>query len=69
MTLSDGTQMNIFVRSEGPIDGETVLLLHGVPTSSFLYRKVQLKLASEGFHVVSFDFPGNSITTLKIIIS
>lgn len=47
---------HIFVREEG--EGEPVLLLHGVPSSSFLYRKMLAPIAVEGFRAVSFDFPG-----------
>ncbi|MGB5813275.1 MAG: alpha/beta fold hydrolase [Polyangiales bacterium] len=50
----DGQQ--IFVREEG--EGEPVLLLHGVPASSFLYRKMLTPIADAGFRAVSFDFPG-----------
>jgi pimeloyl-ACP methyl ester carboxylesterase len=45
-----------FVREQG--EGAPVVLLHGVPTSSFLYRKVIPALAEEGLHGVAFDFPG-----------
>ena len=34
------------------------MLLHGVPTSSFLYRKVIPVLAQQGLRGVAFDFPG-----------
>ena len=47
---------HIFVREEGA--GEPVLLLHGVPSSSFLFRKMLPELAAQGFRAVSFDFPG-----------
>jgi pimeloyl-ACP methyl ester carboxylesterase len=47
---------HIFVREEG--EGEPVLLLHGVPSSSFLYRKMLPELAGHGLRAVSFDFPG-----------
>ena len=47
---------HIFVREQG--DGEVVLLLHGVPSSSFLYRKMLPELDEKGFRAVSFDFPG-----------
>lgn len=47
---------HIFVREEG--EGEPVLLLHGVPSSSFLYRKMLPELAAKGFRAISFDFPG-----------
>jgi haloalkane dehalogenase len=45
-----------FVREQG--EGAAVVLLHGVPTSSFLYRKVIPVLAGEGLRAVAFDFPG-----------
>ncbi|WP_162054917.1 alpha/beta fold hydrolase [Pontibacter pamirensis] len=38
--------------------GEAVLCIHGVPTSSFLYRKVLRSLADKGFRGVSVDLPG-----------
>ncbi|MDH3728613.1 MAG: alpha/beta hydrolase [Myxococcales bacterium] len=46
----------IFVREEG--HGEPVLLLHGVPSSSFLFRKMLTPIAEAGFRAISFDFPG-----------
>ena len=45
-----------FVRDEG--DGEPVLCLHGVPASSFLYRKLLPELAARGLRGVAFDLPG-----------
>ncbi len=45
-----------FVREQGK--GAPVVLLHGVPTSSFLYRKVIPVLAEQGLRGVAFDFPG-----------
>jgi pimeloyl-ACP methyl ester carboxylesterase len=45
-----------FVREEGT--GEVVLCLHGIPASSFLYRKVLGALASRDLRGVAFDLPG-----------
>lgn len=45
-----------FVREEG--SGEAVVCVHGVPTSSFLYRKVVVELARLGLRGVAFDLPG-----------
>ncbi len=45
-----------FVREQG--DGAPVVLLHGVPVSSFLYRRVLPELAARGLRGVAFDFPG-----------
>lgn len=43
---------------EGPITGETVLLLHGEPTWSYLYRKMIPILADAGLRVVAPDLAG-----------
>ena len=45
-----------FVRERGK--GPAVVLVHGVPTSSFLYRKLIDPLADAGLRAVAFDFPG-----------
>jgi haloalkane dehalogenase len=45
-----------FVRERG--DGPAVVLVHGVPTSSFLYRKLIDPIAEAGLRAVAFDFPG-----------
>jgi pimeloyl-ACP methyl ester carboxylesterase len=45
-----------FVRDQG--EGEAVVLMHGVPVSSFLYRKVAPELAARGLRAVAFDLPG-----------
>jgi haloalkane dehalogenase len=45
-----------FVREEG--NGDPVVLMHGVPVSSFLYRKVLPLLAGRGLRGVAFDLPG-----------
>jgi haloalkane dehalogenase len=45
-----------FVREEG--SGEAVVLVHGVPSSSYLYRKVLPELAGRGLRATAFDFPG-----------
>ncbi len=38
--------------------GEPILLLHGVPTSSFMYRKVARILVAEGYRVIMPDMLG-----------
>jgi pimeloyl-ACP methyl ester carboxylesterase len=43
---------------EGPEDGEVVLLLHGQPSWSYLYRKMIPVLADAGFRVVAVDHLG-----------
>lgn len=45
-----------FVLDEG--SGPVVLCIHGVPASSFLYRKLLPELAGRGLRGVAFDLPG-----------
>ncbi|MPY77393.1 MAG: alpha/beta fold hydrolase [Actinophytocola sp.] len=42
----------------GPADGEPVLLLHGEPTWSFLYRKMMPVLADAGLRAIAPDLVG-----------
>lgn len=39
-------------------EGEPVFCIHGVPTSSYLYRKVLKELEGKGFRGVAIDLPG-----------
>jgi haloalkane dehalogenase len=39
-------------------EGEPVVLMHGVPVSSFLYRRLVPELAARGLRAVAFDLPG-----------
>ena len=48
---------SIFYREAGPKDAPTVLLLHGFPTSSHMFRNLIPTLA-EKWHVVAPDYPG-----------
>jgi len=48
--------VNTFALDKG--SGEAVFCIHGVPTSSFLYRKVIDSLAVRGYRGVSVDLPG-----------
>ncbi len=49
--------LDIFYREAGPADAPTVLLLHGFPTSSHMFRNLIPALA-ERYHVVAPDYPG-----------
>jgi pimeloyl-ACP methyl ester carboxylesterase len=48
------------VRESSPAGpgGDPVVLLHGVPTSSYLWRRVLPVLARRGLRGVAFDLPG-----------
>ena len=54
--VSDELRMHYL--DEGPSDGAPVLLLHGEPTWSYLYRKMVPPLAAAGFRVVVPDLIG-----------
>ena len=49
--------INIFYREAGPWDAPAVLLLHGFPTSSHLFRNLIPALADR-YHVIAPDYPG-----------
>ncbi len=52
----DGLRMHYV--DEGPIDGEVIVLLHGEPSWSYLYRSMIPPLAANGFRVVAPDLIG-----------
>lgn len=49
--------LDIFYREAGPRDAPTILLLHGFPTSSQMFRNLMPALADR-FHLVAPDYPG-----------
>lgn len=51
----DGTE--IFYREAGPAEAPVLLLLHGFPTSSHMFRNLIPRLADR-FHVIAPDYPG-----------
>jgi pimeloyl-ACP methyl ester carboxylesterase len=54
-TIVDGS--SIFYREAGSKDSPTVLLLHGFPTSSHMFRNL-IPLLADRFHVIAPDLPG-----------
>jgi len=51
----DGVE--IFYREAGPADAPTILLLHGFPTSSHMFRNLIPALADR-YHLIAPDYPG-----------
>lgn len=49
--------ISIFYREAGEPDLPTLLLLHGFPASSFMYRNL-IELLADRFHVIAPDYPG-----------
>ena len=54
-TQIDG--LKIFYREAGQPDRPTLLLLHGFPASSFMFRDLLTQL-SDDFHLIAPDYPG-----------
>ncbi len=49
--------VNMFYREAGPKDGPVVLLLHGFPTSSHMFRNL-IPLLADRYRVIAPDYPG-----------
>lgn len=49
--------LNIFYREAGPKTAPVILLMHGYPTSSVMFRNL-IPLLSKKYHVIAPDLPG-----------
>lgn len=49
--------LTLFYREAGPTDAPTILLLHGYPTSSHMFRNL-IPMLSKSYHVIAPDLPG-----------
>jgi len=49
--------LSIFYREAGPKDAPTILLLHGLPSSSRMFEPLLTRLA-DNYHLVAPDYPG-----------
>lgn len=49
--------LDIFYREAGPQDAPVILLLHGFPTSSHMFRNL-IPALSDQFHLIAPDYPG-----------
>jgi pimeloyl-ACP methyl ester carboxylesterase len=56
--------LNIFYREAGPKDAPVILLLHGYPTSSHMFRNL-IPVLSEKYHVIAPDLPGFGFSESK----
>lgn len=55
---TEGGHLRIHYLDEGPRDGDVVLLMHGQPAWSYLYRKMIPPLVNAGFRVIAPDLIG-----------
>ncbi len=58
--------LDIFYREAGSKDAPTILLLHGFPTSSHMFRDLIPELADE-FHLIAPDFPGYGNSAMPLV--
>lgn len=54
----DGTELRIHYIDEGPRDAESILLMHGNPSWSYVYRKMIPGLLTSGRRVIAPDLVG-----------
>jgi haloalkane dehalogenase len=60
VTVSDGEggELRVHYLDEGPSDGSVVLLMHGEPSWSYLYRKMIPVLTEAGYRCIAPDLVG-----------
>jgi pimeloyl-ACP methyl ester carboxylesterase len=58
--------LDIFYREAGSRDNPTILLLHGFPTSSHMFRNLMSALADR-FHLVAPDYPGYGNSSMPTV--
>ena len=54
---ADVDGLTVFYREAGPADAPTLLLLHGFPSASHMFRDL-IPLLADDFHLVAPDLPG-----------
>jgi pimeloyl-ACP methyl ester carboxylesterase len=58
--------LNIFFREAGSPDKPTLLLLHGFPTSSHMFRNLMLALQDK-YHLIAPDYPGYGASSMPTV--
>lgn len=58
--------LNIFYREAGSRNNPTILLLHGFPTSSHMFRNLIPALAAR-FHLIAPDYPGYGNSSMSTV--
>ena len=58
--------LDIFYRQAGPRDAPVILLLHGFPTSSHMFRNL-IPTLSDRYHVVAPDYPGYGNSSMPAV--
>ncbi len=60
--------LDIFYREAGPKDAPSIVLLHGFPTSSHMFRDLIPQLADR-YHVIAPDYPGYGLSSAPSVDS
>ncbi len=58
--------LDVFYREAGNPDNPTILLLHGFPTSSHMFRDL-IPALSDQFHLVAPDYPGYGYSSMPSV--
>ena len=58
--------LDIFYREAGSRSTPTILLLHGFPTSSHMFRNLMSDL-SDRFHLIAPDYPGYGNSSMPTV--
>jgi len=58
--------LDIFYREAGPKDAPTIILLHGFPTSSHMFRNLIPELSGK-YHVIAPDYPGFGYSSMPAV--
>ena len=55
---TEGGRLRMHYVDEGPKDGQTVVMIHGNPTWSYMWRKLILVLVDNGYRAIAIDLIG-----------
>ena len=58
--------LDIFYREAGAADRPTLLLLHGFPTSSHMFRNL-IPLLADRYHIIAPDYPGFGYSSMPSV--
>jgi pimeloyl-ACP methyl ester carboxylesterase len=58
--------VDIFYREAGATDRPTLLLLHGFPTSSHMFRNL-IPLLADRYHIIAPDYPGFGYSSMPAV--
>ena len=58
--------LDIFYREAGDRTAPTILLLHGFPTSSHMFRDLMVELGDD-FHLIAPDYPGFGFSSMPTV--